>query len=59
MFYDGRIFLGNSSGRVYEYSLDGQLIQSTQVGGVICGIRLVDDVLYVGDQSGKLYAIKR
>ena len=58
--YGERIFLGNTRGGVLEYRIeDGQLVRSTQVEGIIRGIRLVDDVLYVGNQEGTVYAIKR
>lgn len=58
--YEEQVFLGNTRGLVFEYRVtDGWFVRSTRVGGVIRGIRLVDDVLYVGDQDGTVYAIKR
>jgi outer membrane protein assembly factor BamB len=58
--YGEHVFLGNTRGAVFEYRItDGQLVRSTRVEGVIRGIRLVDDVLYVGTQDGTVYAIKR
>jgi outer membrane protein assembly factor BamB len=58
--YEGHVFLGNTRGGVFEYRLsDGHPVRQTHVGGVIRGIRLTDGVLYVGDQEGTVYAIKR
>jgi outer membrane protein assembly factor BamB len=58
--YGEHVFLGNTRGGVFEYRIaDGQLVRSTRVEGVIRGIRLVDDVLYVGNQDGTVYAIRR
>ena len=58
--YGEHLFLGNTDGGVFEYRIaDGQLVRSTRLEGVIRGIRLVDDVLYVGNQDGMIYAIRR
>ncbi len=58
--YEDHVFLGNNRGGVFEYRLgDGELVRNTHVDGVVRGILLVDDVLYVGNQSGTVYATKR
>ena len=58
--YEDHVFLGNNRGGVLEYRVtDGRLVRHTHVGGVIVGVRLVDDALYVGTQGGTVYAIKR
>ena len=58
--YGERVFLGSNRGGVFEYRLtDARLVRHTRVGGVIVGVRLFDDVLYVGTQGGTVYAIQR
>jgi hypothetical protein len=54
------VFIGNTRGDVREYRLaDGGLVRTTRVDGVVRGIRLIDDVLYVGNQAGMLWAVSR
>ncbi len=58
--YGDRIFLGNNRGEIFEHGMaDGRLMRSTRLEGVIRGIRLADDVLYVGNQDGMVSAIRR
>jgi outer membrane protein assembly factor BamB len=54
----GKALAGSKQGKLAAFSPDGSEGWSDTVGGVIRGIGVADDVLYVGTQKGTLYAYR-
>lgn len=58
--YDECLFLGDTRGVITEYQIkDAALKRTTELTGVIRGIRVIDEVMYVGNQSGMIFAVDR
>jgi outer membrane protein assembly factor BamB len=56
--WHGKALAGSKQGKLAAFSPDGSEGWSDTVGGVIRGIGVADDVLYVGTQKGTLYAYR-
>ena len=54
----GSALAGSKQGKLAAFSPDGSERWSDTVGGVIRGIGVADDVLYLGTQKGTLYAYR-
>lgn len=55
---DGSLFIGTIGRRVFEVSLDGEILTEYQTEDWVWGKPvIVDDILYVADLSGHVYAL--
>jgi len=54
----GNALAGSEHGKLAAFSPDGSEVWSDTVGGVIRGIGVTDDVLYIGTLKGTLYAYR-
>jgi outer membrane protein assembly factor BamB len=58
IFYNGHLYVGTFARKVFEISTDGQIIsQYSTVDWVWGSPVIVNDILYVGDMGGHLYAL--
>jgi hypothetical protein len=56
--WHGNVLAGSEHGKLAAFAPDGSEEWSDTVGGVIRGIGVTDDVLYVGTLKGTLYAYR-
>lgn len=57
LVYKDHLYVGSFARKVFKISLDGEIVDEFSTGDWVWGTpAIVDDVLYVGDMSGNLYA---
>jgi outer membrane protein assembly factor BamB len=58
IFYENRLYVGTFARKVFEISLEGEITSEFSTVDWVWGSPvIVDDILYVGDMGGHLYAL--
>jgi outer membrane protein assembly factor BamB len=58
VYYEGRLYVGTFARKVFEISTEGSIVSEYSTADWVWGSpTIVDDVLYVGDMGGHLYAL--
>jgi outer membrane protein assembly factor BamB len=58
VFYDGRLYVGGFARKIFEISLDGEILSTFDTENWVWGKpAIVDDILYAADLSGTVYAL--
>lgn len=58
VYYEGRLYVGSFARKVFEISLDGEILSEFSTRDWVWETPVVvDDVLYAGDLSGMVYAL--